>query len=146
MEKLDDFVKASYSAIIIVVINAIILLIDYSIKNWVGAIVLFFGAFSYFYNRHVMGKMWSIKVEGKKSVVKKGFFKHIRHPLYLGSLISCLGFILMTYNVYLLAFLIIVDLPYTFYRAKLEEKILSKSLKGYKEYMKESWMFIPWII
>jgi protein-S-isoprenylcysteine O-methyltransferase Ste14 len=140
---MENFVKSSASAIIIVLLNALFLLFDYWPKNWFGIPIILFGAFCYFYNKHIMGKYWSIKVKKQNKIVKSGFFKYVRHPLYLGALITCLGLIISTFNIYLLITFLLIDLPYTYYRARLEEKLLIKSLKGYKNYMKTTWMFIP---
>jgi len=146
MEIMENLVKSKWSAVILVVVNALILLLDFWPKNWLGIPVLLFGAFSYFYNLKMMGKYWTITVEKKDKIVKSGFFKYIRHPLYMGAMASCLGLIIITYNLALLILFLLIDLPYTYYRAKLEEKILSKELKGYKDYMKKTWMFIPKIL
>lgn len=142
---MENFVKKSASAIILVIFNALALLLDFWPINWIGFPFIIFGAYSYFYNKHVMGKYWTIKVEKKNIIVKSGFFKYIRHPLYFGALITCLGLIISTFNSYLTIIFLFIDLPYTYYRAKIEEKLLIKSLKGYKEYMKNTWMFIPYL-
>ena len=102
--------------------------------------------YSYVYNWFIMGNVWTVTVEKKDELVEKGFFKHVRHPLYLGCMIMCLGGIIVSHNICLAVLFIFVDIPYVYLRAKYEEKILSKSLKGYKDYMKRTWMFIPRII
>jgi len=142
---MKKFVKSSASAIIIVAFNALMLLLDYEFLNYIGIPLILFGAFCYFYNRHVMGQHWTITVEKKSGIVKEGFFKYIRHPLYLGAITACLGLVICTLNYWLLGAFLVVDLPYTYYRALLEEKLLAKHLKGYTEYMKTTWMFIPHI-
>jgi protein-S-isoprenylcysteine O-methyltransferase Ste14 len=58
----------------------------------------------------------------------------------------CLGGIIVSYNIYLAIVFILVDVPFVYFRSRYEEKILSKSLKGYKEYMLKTWMLIPGII
>jgi protein-S-isoprenylcysteine O-methyltransferase Ste14 len=142
----DDFLASKYPALFLVLINALIYMLDYKIKNYFGLILVFFGAFAYFYNLIVMGKFWSIKVEKKKGLVAGGFFKYIRHPLYLGCALACFGAIIMSYNLWLALLFVFADLPFIYLRSKYEEKILIKSLKSYKEYMKKTWMFIPKII
>jgi protein-S-isoprenylcysteine O-methyltransferase Ste14 len=46
-------------------------------------------------------------------------------------------------NWMLLIVTIFLDLPFLYFRARIEEEILSKELKGYKEYMNKTGMFLP---
>ncbi len=146
----EKLLSSPIPALGLVIINAIFYLVDWQSKNTIsliiGAFIASFGLFTYVYNWLVMGKVWTIAVEKKNKLVKKGFFKYIRHPLYLGCLIMCLGGIIVSYNIYLAIVFILVDVPFVYFRSRYEEKILSKSLKGYKEYMLKTWMLIPGII
>lgn len=90
-----------------------------------------------------MGKQWTVRIEAKKKLVTAGMFKHVRHPLYLGCLIAGAGFALLTMNWQLLLVQAFLDLPFLYFRARIEEEILSKELRGYKEYMKKTGMFLP---
>ena len=143
---LDKFLAWKYPAFILVIINALVYLLDFKIKNYFGLIFVIFGLFTYVYNWLIMGKVWSITVEKKSKIITSGFFKYVRHPLYLGCIIMCFGGIIVSYNFYLILLFLFIDLPYVYLRSKYEEKILSKSLKGYKGYMKKTWMFIPKIL
>lgn len=89
-----------------------------------------------------MKEVWSITVEAKTKLIQSGFFKYIRHPLYLGTMSMCLGAMISTKNYYLFPILII-NLIYVYIRALIEEKILIKKLKGYKDYMKKTKRFFP---
>jgi protein-S-isoprenylcysteine O-methyltransferase Ste14 len=142
--------SSPFPALGLIIINAVVYLLDWQSKNIasliVGAGIAFFGLFTYAYNWLIMGNVWTITVEKKNELVKGGFFKYIRHPLYLGCLLMCLGGIIVSYNIYLALLFIFVDVPFVYLRSKHEEKVLSKSLNGYKDYMKKTWMFIPKII
>jgi protein-S-isoprenylcysteine O-methyltransferase Ste14 len=144
-----ELLISKYPAFLLVVINALVYATDYKSKSLAGLIIgasfAFIGLFMYVHNLIVMGNVWSIKVEKKTKVVEKGFFKYIRHPLYAGCLLMCLGGIIVSMNIYLVILFVFVNLPFVYFRAKLEENILSKSLKGYKDYMKKTKMFIPFI-
>jgi protein-S-isoprenylcysteine O-methyltransferase Ste14 len=88
---LNKLLSSKHPALILVLINALIYLLDYKIKNYYGLVFVFFGIFSYIYNLIIMGKQWTIKVEKKSKLVNDGFFKYIRHPLYLGCILVCFG-------------------------------------------------------
>lgn len=140
---IDEFIKSTKSVSLLILFNALILVIGFNYFNIYGLPLVIFGGFIYFYNRHVMGKTWSVKVEAKKNLVTAGLFKHVRHPLYLGMLIVSLGAAFTLMNPLLLLATIFINLPFTYKRAIIEEDLLSKSLKGYKEYMRKTKMFFP---
>lgn len=143
---IDEFIKKPESVMLILSINAFVLGLSTGTVNPYGIPLIILGGYIYFYNRHVMGKTWSIKVETKKELITKGLFKHVRHPLYLGCLTASLGLVISTLSILQLIIFILLNLPYTIKRALLEEEILIKTLKGYKVYMKKTKMFIPRII
>lgn len=139
---MNKFVQSSFSAYLNVFINCAMILLGTGF-NWYGTVFILIGGYIYLYNRYVMKKVWSAKVESKKTLVTDGWFKYIRHPLYFGLLVMYAGFIITTLNLYLLVFFVFVNMPYWVYRAILEEKLLSKNLKGYKQYMERTEMFFP---
>lgn len=76
----------------------------------------------------------------------KGLYRFIRHPQYLGQILSDLGagIALLSYMVFPLV--IFVEIPLFLMRAKAEEKILSKYFKEeYSEYKKKSGFILPFI-
>ncbi len=139
----NSLLKSENTVNLLLIFNAIILLIGYSTLNLYGLILIILGGYIYFHNRHLMGSHWSVRVEAKKKLVTAGLFKYIRHPLYLGCLIAAAGLTLLTMNWMLLIVTIFLDLPFLYFRARIEEEILSKELKGYKEYMNKTGMFLP---
>ena len=147
---IEKILSSPFPALGLVIINALVYLLDWQSKNIlsliIGLFIVFFGLFTYTYNWFIMGKVWTITVEKKNELVKDGFFKYIRHPLYLGCIMTCLGGIIVSFNYYLIAVFFFIDLPFVYLRAKYEEEILIKSLKGYKDYMNKTWMFVPYIL
>ncbi|MFA5303590.1 MAG: isoprenylcysteine carboxylmethyltransferase family protein [Candidatus Nanoarchaeia archaeon] len=147
--KIDKVLASKYPALLLVIINAIVYCFDWAKFNDAslifGLIIAMFGIFTYAYNWFMMGNVWTITVEKKSKIITNGFFKYIRHPLYLGCVIACLGGVIVSFNIFLMLMLIFVDMPFVYLRAKYEEKLLIKSLKGYKEYMNSTWMFIPYV-
>ena len=95
--------------------------------NFIGIIIIILGELIYGYNNFVMGKAWSVKVKKTSRLVKEGLFKYIRHPLYLGVIISYFGLSILFKSMYSFIANLIITLPFFYYRAKLEEKLLSKT-------------------
>ncbi len=81
------------------------------------------------------------KVEGQQ-LVETGFYRHIRHPLYLGTIclfIACPTFLGAQFSsgMSLLGLLVI------YLRIRKEEKFLTKYMPGYKAYMNRTRALIP---
>jgi len=140
---IDSFIKSKYSPIIIVSLNLLLFVIRIDKFNLYGLPLIIAGLIIYFYNKHIMGRTWSIKVEKKDKIITKGLFKHIRHPLYLGILIGLIGGAVSTNNFYMLFLITFTYLPFIYKRTIIEEELLSKELSGYKEYMTHTGRFLP---
>ena len=79
-------------------------------------------------------------------VVNKGIYRYIRHPGYFGEMLIFIGFGFVNYNILgiLSALLICILIFYT--KILPEEKIMLKELGDeYREYMKKTKRFIPFI-
>jgi protein-S-isoprenylcysteine O-methyltransferase Ste14 len=75
---------------------------------------------------------------------KNGLYKLIRHPAYLGSLISFLGFGFSLNNWISLMVIFIPITTVMLYRIKIEEHLLTEQFgKEYSEYMKNTYRLIP---
>ncbi|MDD2678900.1 MAG: isoprenylcysteine carboxylmethyltransferase family protein [Candidatus Nanoarchaeia archaeon] len=142
---MKKFLLSGHLAIALVFINLAVFLAFFDFKNFFGLSIALAGLIIYFYNLRIMGKSWSIGIKAGK-LVTEGFFKYIRHPLYLGCIIACIGLVVMTYNFRLLGLLLFADLPFIWFKSKKEEEFLIKNMKGYADYMKKTFMFIPKIL
>jgi protein-S-isoprenylcysteine O-methyltransferase Ste14 len=88
-----------------------------------------------------LGRSFSIIPQARK-LVRSGPYRFVRHPLYLGELISVLGFVLAHFVLEkLLAFLLLAACQ--IYRALQEEKLLSHSFPDYDNYASKTARFIP---
>ena len=141
--KIRKVVEDSRSAIILLILIPLTAAFTSRGINYYGLIILVIGGLIYFYNRHIMGKSWTVEVRPKNKLIKTGFFKYIRHPLYLGCILSGYG-VSLTLNS-IIAFVVntIITVPFLYYRAKIEEEFLVKKFKDYKNYMKSTGMFLP---
>ena len=77
------------------------------------------------------------------SVVTKGVFNIVRHPMYFGSIFLFFSFVILSNSV--LAFLIWIVICFFYYFiARYEEKLLvNKYGDKYEEYQKKVPMFVP---
>jgi len=70
-----------------------------------------------------------ITVHNNHKLIKNDIYKYLRHPSYLGLLLSCFGLAMMILHIFpFLVFLFLIAV-YT-YRAKVEEKVLIKTFRG----------------
>jgi len=76
-------------------------------------------------------------------LIRSGIYGKIRHPIYLGSMLFYLGFIVLTFSILSMATWIIIILFYG-YLAIYEEKVLLKRYKEeYVKYKKEVPRWLP---
>jgi protein-S-isoprenylcysteine O-methyltransferase Ste14 len=120
---------------------------NYSIINVIGLILFLIGLFIRLNGKKTLGKYYSRGLRTLKDhkIVKQGFYKYIRHPIYLASIVYGLGIPLFFSSLY--GFLIMLLLiPLIFYRIKIEEEMLLEEFGGeYREYIKQTKKLIPYI-
>lgn len=76
-------------------------------------------------------------------VIKTDVFAIIRHPMYFGSILVYLGFVIFSLSVVAMVIFVIVVIFY-YYLCRYEEQLLIEKLGAdYKNYMKKVPMFIP---
>ena len=87
----------------------------------------------------------TIEVVDNQKVVDTGFYKIVRHPMYLITILLFLSMPLILNSLYSL-FVFLIYPIIMIIRINNEEKILEKDLKGYKEYKnKVKYKLIPFI-
>lgn len=95
----------------------------------------------------VLGRFWSILYIGgqkNKQVMQIGPYSICRHPLYLFSTISVLGFGLMTGVVILAIIITAITFVILYYTAiREEEYLVSEFASDYKEYAKTTPRILP---
>ena len=76
-------------------------------------------------------------------VIKTDVFARIRHPMYFGSIVTYLAFVILSLSVIILVIFVFVIIFY-YYLCRYEENILIEKLRNeYKNYMKNVPMLIP---
>ena len=76
-------------------------------------------------------------------VIKTDVYAIIRHPMYLGAILTYLAFVILSLSVFSIVIFIVVIIFY-YYLCRYEEQILIEKLGDqYKNYMKRVPMLIP---
>lgn len=101
------------------------------------------------YSIYILGKYFSPHVEIQKEhkLIEKGLYKYIRHPSYLGSILSLTGLSIAFESLLSLIFSLILSSIFYGYRIKVEEKELIKIFGNeYLNYIKRTKRLIPFLI
>lgn len=77
-----------------------------------------------------------------KSLVTKGPYENIRHPMYTAVLIYSLSFVLPNANLLNIALFIVLFIN-LYLKSEYEEQFLMKEFKEYEEYKARTKKFIP---
>ncbi len=119
--------------------------IEFLLNKPVLIIVLIIGAFiglSGFFNFDKRSFSIFPQPTENNKLTTKGIYKYIRHPMYTGLMIVSFALMLSQFStlsiIVYIFLLIILDI-----KAAVEEKLLTKKHKEYKDYKKNSKMFIP---
>ena len=83
------------------------------------------------------------QVREQPSVIRKGVFGLVRHPIYLGEILLYLGFLALNISL-AAAFVWILSIGFLHYFSRHEERLLlAKFGEEYRQYMREVPMWIP---
>ncbi len=78
-----------------------------------------------------------------QTVVAKGIYSFVRHPIYVGDMLLLLG-LQLALNSWLVMGILLLT-PVVLYMAIKEERMLLKNLIGYQAYCRSSKRFIPFV-
>jgi len=118
------------------------LLIDW---QWLGIIIFILGVTISVYARIVLGDNWRTAREAAKprQLITAGIYSYIRHPIYLGTWLTGLGFELALGS-WLFFIVLLVGSPFVLFCINEEEKLLLKWFgKEYRDYKSKTKKFIP---
>ncbi len=110
-----------------------------------GLLLAMLGTVFNIWGRIYLGSNWAnqIKIYKNQTLVTKGPFKIVRHPLYASLIWIYFGASIYFLNI--LAFLanLLIFIPFMYYRSTQEEKVLGKEFSEYSKYRKKTGMFFP---
>jgi protein-S-isoprenylcysteine O-methyltransferase Ste14 len=88
----------------------------------------------------------TVSVQKDHRIVDTGIYKHLRHPAYLGSMISFLGLGIALQNWLTIIIIFFPIFGAISYRMYIEEKVLNKEFgEEYSDYSSRTKKLIPWI-
>lgn len=111
--------------------------------NIICAVLALFLILNGWYN--IYKKYWS-KETGTGSLVKTGVYKYIRHPQYAGLLLLSFGMMAEWATLPLLILYPVIVYMYVRLAKREEKDMLVEFGDKYREYMKETKMFIPFVV
>ena len=122
---------------------------DYELPMWAGWIgmVVFAGALVLLWRSHVdLGLNWSpmLKIRKEHTLVTKGVYKYIRHPMYCAHLLWAIAQVLLLQNWIAGPAFLVTSVPLYLYRMPIEERMmLGRFPEEYKVYMRRSGRIFP---
>lgn len=115
---------------------------------YVGIAFMIIGGIIMIISRVQLGKYGTPVVHTGEDhkLVTKGLYKYVRHPMYSGATIMMLGPYLAFRSLFVLIGMIIFFIPMMRMRMKMEEETLLQTFGDeYRDYMKRTKRFIPFI-
>ncbi len=119
------------------------------ILSVIGLIVYFFTVAMLVFSRINLGKQATgiLVIRDTHELMTNGIYKYVRHPIYGSAIFGIVGFILITQSVLVSTVSFVVYFKILNDRALYEEELLIKEFGDeYKEYMKKSKKFIPFLL
>jgi protein-S-isoprenylcysteine O-methyltransferase Ste14 len=119
-----------------------------SIVPYIGLVVLGIGILARIYAISVLGKLFTVNVNISEGhhLFKRGIYRIIRHPAYLGSILSFIGFGLSLNNWISLLIVSIAITAVIIHRINIEEKaLLERFGEEYEQYRNNSYRLIPYV-
>lgn len=115
---------------------------------YVGLFLILTGMAIRFYAIWTLGRFFTVDVtiRDQHIIIKKGLYRTIRHPSYLGSLVSFVGFGLSLNNWMSLGIIVISVSLAMLHRMKVEEEALIDQFgSDYLEYKRGTYRLLPFI-
>ncbi|MHC4641479.1 MAG: protein-S-isoprenylcysteine O-methyltransferase [Planctomycetota bacterium] len=122
---------------------------DYQLPSWAGWIgmVVFAVALVLLWRSHVdLGLNWSpmLKIREEHTLVTKGVYKYIRHPMYSAHFLWAIAQVLLLHNWIAGPAFLVTSVPLYLFRVPLEERMmLNRFGEEYKLYMSRTGRMFP---
>lgn len=113
-----------------------------------GTVMIAAGCLINIDGRLSLGRNWAnqIKIYREQTLVQKGMYRFVRHPLYASTIFMFYGACLVYRNILSFAAVTVIFIPFMGYRARQEEDLLIQRFPRYNEYKKCTGMFFPKIL
>jgi protein-S-isoprenylcysteine O-methyltransferase Ste14 len=113
-----------------------------------GIIASFLGIWIRYSAMKTLGRFYSrnVSIQGEHQLIREGWYRLIRHPGYLGTFITFLGYGCATKSWLSIPVIVILFFMAYAYRIHIEEKVLvSRFGQDYIDYQKRTWRLIPYV-
>jgi protein-S-isoprenylcysteine O-methyltransferase Ste14 len=116
-----------------------------SVVRWIGVIIGFSTIPFLIWIHRTLGHFWSAELEIKKDhiLMTSGPYSRIRHPMYTVFMLFTLSTLLITANLFVALFAIIVIIMFFPISMKEEELMLNQFGDQYRDYMQRTGRFLP---
>jgi protein-S-isoprenylcysteine O-methyltransferase len=112
----------------------------------VGVIITGVGLALFVWARQTLGSNWSQTVSAKQGheLVTSGPYRYVRHPMYTGGLVACLGSAIVAGGAFV--FLLVVLTPLFLWRVGAEDKLMTGQFpREYPVYKQSTKALIPFV-
>ena len=116
------------------------------VVSGIGVILCIAGMAFLVWARQTLGKNWSQTVSAKKGheLVTSGPYRYVRHPMYAGGLIACIGSAIVAGGAWIFLFVILASL--FLWRVGAEDKLMAQQFPNeYPDYKKRTKALIPFV-
>lgn len=113
-----------------------------------GVIIALIGVWIRFSSMKILGRFYSrnVGMQGGHKLIQNGLYKYVRHPGYLGSFLTFLGFAISSSSFIAVIINIILFFLVYSYRIKIEERVLITLFgEQYRQYQSKTWRIIPFL-
>jgi protein-S-isoprenylcysteine O-methyltransferase Ste14 len=119
----------------------------FDLVSFVGVVFLLAGLAVRAQATRTLGRYFSpdVRILPEHKLIRHGIYNYIRHPIYMGTLLAYFSIPLLFHSLYGF-FIMILKVPFTIYRIKIEEQaLLERFGDEYRDYMKTSKRLIPYV-
>ncbi len=113
--------------------------------GWLGVFLALCGLLMRAWANRMLGPFYTrtLRVSADQGIIRKGPYRLIRHPGYLGMILMWLGASLATGYWIVILIVMVAILAAYHYRIQNEEEMLLRTLPDYAEYRSKTWRLIP---
>jgi protein-S-isoprenylcysteine O-methyltransferase Ste14 len=87
-----------------------------------------------------------LKIKEGQTLYRSGIYAKVRHPAYTGTLVMVAG-IPLVFSSLIGLIPVSLAIPAVLYRIKVEEKMLTEKFGDeYRQYARETWMLVPYLL
>ena len=117
---------------------------NHSFSLFISSCGFLFGLYTLYFNR--LGNFNIVpEIKENAQLITTGAYKYIRHPMYFCVCLIMLGVVLTQITgINVLLYFILIFVLYL--KARKEEKLWSEKSDKYQKYMKDTKMFIPFVL